>query len=120
MKTLPLALAVALLSVGCGNQVYSLSYSPITKEYARQLDSVNLGMTKPQLRQLFPDITVRGQTMVDGRPIEAMELDHNYWAGVGGRLVQDGLWFYFLEGRLIKWGRPNDWPSPKEMVIFNR
>lgn len=114
------ALAIAALAAaltGCANHVYSLSYSPITKEYAQQLDNVALGMTKPQLRALFPSIVTRGQTLVGGKQVEAMELSHNYWTGVGGRLAEDQLWFYFFDGKLVKWGRPNDWPAPQELVI---
>lgn len=115
-STLAIAALLAAMS-GCANHVYSLSYSPITKEYAQQLDQVALGMTKPQLRTLFPDMVTRGQTAVGGQQVEAMELSHNYWTGVGGRLEQDQLWFYFYNGRLVKWGRPNDWPDPRELVI---
>lgn len=117
MKTIALCLALLGVISGCANHVYSLSYSPITKEYAQQLDQVSLGMTKPQLRALFPDMVTRGQTAVGGKPVEAMELSHNYWTGVGGRLQEDQLWFYFHEGRLVKWGRPNDWPAPSELII---
>ncbi len=112
-----ISLVCALSLTACANHVYSLSYSPITKEYAQQLDQVSLGMTKPQLRNVFPTIVTRGQTLVDGKQVEAMELAHNYWAGVGGRLQEDRLWFYFFEGRLVKWGHPNDWPAPQELII---
>lgn len=112
------ALVVAIS--GCANHVYSTSYSPITKEYATQLDQVNLGMTKPQLRSFFPDLVTRGQTAVGGLQVEAMELSHNYWTGVGGRLQEDQLWFYLYEGKLVKWGRPNDWPDPRELIIRSR
>lgn len=109
--------SLVLVLAGCANHVYSVSYSPITKEYANKLDNVNLGMTKPQVRQVFPDLVTRGQIQVSGRQVEALELSHNYWAGVGGRLVEDQLWFYFVDGKLARWGRPNDWPSSQEVVI---
>ncbi len=127
-SAMPLRARLVLLStllashflVGCANEVYSFSYTPITKQYSKQLDSLNLGMTKSEVRNIIPDLILRGQTSVDGQSIEALELQHNYWAGVGGRLINDRLWFYFANGRLVKWGQPNDWPQKPDLIIERR
>jgi|688.fasta_scaffold207013_1 hypothetical protein len=115
--------AILLLSSGisgCGNDVYSFSYTPINAQYSQQLDNIRLGMTKAEVRQLIPNLVTRGQTTVGGQIIEALELQHNYWAGVGGRLVNDRLWFYFQNDRLVKWGQPNDWPQNPDVIIEKR
>ena len=106
--------------VGCANNVYSLSYTPINKQYAPQLNRVSLGMKKDELRKLLPGIVVRGQTSVEGQVVEALELEHNYWAGVGGSLINDRLWFYFQNEKLVKWGQPNDWPQKPDLIIEKR
>lgn len=113
-------LAAACVVAGCANNVYSFSYTPINKQYAQQLENVTLGMSKAEVRKLLPELVVRGQTSVDGQAIEALELDHNYWSGVGGRLVNDRLWFYFQSGKLVKWGQPNDWPQSPDLIIEKR
>lgn len=109
-----------LFVAGCSNNVYSLSYSSINSAYAQQLDQITPGMTKSEVRQILPDLVARGQNISSGQNIEALELQHNYWAGVGGQLVRDRLWFYFQNGKLVKWGQPNDWPQKADLVIENR
>jgi len=107
MKTLfavIIGLTISVIFTSCANQVYSLSYSPINKQYAQQIDQISLGMSKEELKTILPELHVRGQTFVEGEIVEALELQHNYWAGVGGALVHDRLWFYFYNGRLVKWG----------------
>jgi hypothetical protein len=111
---------VASCFAGCSNNVYSVSYSSINSQYSQQLDQVSLGMTKQDLRKILPDLVVRGQTSIEGHSIEALELQHNYWAGVGGRLVSDRLWFYFQNNKLVKWGQPNDWPTKPDLIVENR
>lgn len=114
-------LTIALIfTTSCANQMYSWSYSPITTKYSTQLDEVSLGMNKKELKKILPNLSIGGQTYVKNEIIEALELQHNYWAGVGGQLVNDQLWFYFYKGKLIKWGRPNDWPEKPDLIIETR
>ena len=119
-----LSLSALLITIGCvsgcSNDVYSLSYTPINSQYSQQLDNIHIGMTKAEVRQLIPNLVTRGQTSVGGQMIEALELQHNYWAGVGGRLVNERLWFYFQNEKLIKWGQPNDWPQKPDILIEQR
>lgn len=115
-----LVLSISVLISGCPNHVYSMSYSPITSEYREAIDKVYLGMTKAQLRRELPNLVVRGQTYVDGEVVEALELQHNYWSGVGGRLIHDRMWFYFHGGKLVKWGEPDDWPQKPDLIIERR
>ncbi len=105
---------------GCSNDVYSTSYTPINSQYQQQLDNIKIGMSKAEVRQLIPNLVTRGQTSVGGQTVEALELQHNYWAGVGGRLINDRLWFYFQNEKLVKWGQPNDWPQRPDVIIEKR
>lgn len=118
--TIIAGLTVIIILSSCANQIYSWSYSPINVKYAKQIDQVTLSMSKEELRKILPKLHVRGQTYVEGELIEALELQHNYWAGVGGYLIYDKLWFYFYNGQLVKWGQPNDWPQKPDLIIEKR
>jgi hypothetical protein len=115
-----LALTASLMVSSCANQMYSFSYSGINQKYARQLDHVELGMSKAEVRKLLPDLHARGQTSVEGEVIEAWELQHNHWDGVGGPLVEERLWFYFHNDQLVKWGQPQDWPQKPDLIVEKR
>ena len=114
------ALTGASMVSSCANQMYSFSYSGINQKYARQLDRVEIGMTKAEVRKILPGLHVRGQTSVEGEVVEALELQHDYWAGVGGQLVHDRLWFYFHDDLLVKWGQPQDWPQKADLIVEKR
>ncbi len=109
-----------ILQINCSNSMYSLSYSPINEAYAEELDRITLGMSKQEVKTVMPSLRMRGQTYVSGEVIEALELQHNYWSGVGGYLIKDFLWFYFYQNRLVKWGKPNDWPEKADFIIEQR
>jgi len=57
---------------------------------------------------------------VEKEVVEGLELQHDYWSGVGGVLVHDLMWFYIYDGRLVKWGKPNDWPQKADLIIEKR
>lgn len=77
-------------------------------------------MTKKQIREVLPMLQIGGQKYVNNKVIEVLKLQHNYWAGIGGQLVYDELWFYFFKGELVKWGRPYDWPTDPDLIIETR
>lgn len=104
----------------CSNSMYSFSYSPINEAYADELDKINLGMSMKEVKKILPDIRKRGQTYVAGEIVEGLELQHNYWSGIGGYSVKDFLWFYFYQDKLVKWGKPNDWPEKADLIIEQR
>jgi hypothetical protein len=97
-----------------------MSYSPIIDAYSSQLEDVRLGMSRGDFKKVMPNAKIRGQTYVGQRVIEAFELKHNYWSGVGGYLISDYMWFYFSNDQLVKWGRPNDWPTEADLIIERR
>jgi hypothetical protein len=72
------------------------------------------------LRGVLPRLHTRGQTYVGSEVVEALELEHKYWSGVGGSLIRDRLWFYFWEGHLVKWGQPGDWPAKPDLIMERR
>lgn len=106
--------------LGCANSMYSWSYSPLIEAYSEKLDQISLGMSKKEVKAILPDAHTRGQTYVGDKIVEALELQHNYWSGVGGSLIKDFMWFYFYEDRLVKWGKPNDWPREADLIIEKR
>jgi hypothetical protein len=120
IQLVSLIIVLLLMLTGCSNQMYSMSYSPINVMYAAELSNVSLGMRKEQLISSLPTLVPRGQNLVGSQQIEALELQHNYWSGVGGQLIYDRLWFYFVDEALVRWGQPNDWPTDPDLIIENR
>ena len=117
-----ITILIALFFVyGCANNVYSWSYSTINRAYQDELLTISIGMSKSEVVDVFNGkILPRGQKDVNGSIIEALELQHNYWSGVGGRLISDKMWFYFYDNKLIKWGYPDDWPESPDIIIEKR
>ena len=115
-----ISMILVQLTTSCANQVYSTSYSPINVKYAKELNQIKLGSTKEELLTILPDLVPRGQAYVGNQVVEAQELQHNYWNGVGGNLKHDLMWFYLHDNKLIKWGKANDWPQSPDLIIENR
>ena len=95
-------------------------YTGIGQTYARQLDQVQIGMSKAEVRKILPGLHVRGQTSVEGETVEALELQHNHYADLAGPLVEERLWFYFHNDQLVKWGQPQDWPQKPDLIVEKR
>lgn len=96
---------------------------------AERLARLRIGMLMPEFRAVFPEAYVAGQS---GRTtayefvriqkyVTQADIDRqNFWWGVGSpdaRELRQALWFYFYDERLVKWGRPQDWPEPNELII---
>lgn len=90
---------------------------PITRKYSSQLEQVSLGMTKQQLKTVLPKVNLRGQNIVDGKQVDAYELNWFHTERMQGDRVTERLWFYFCQDRLVRWGGPNDWPTTQELNV---
>lgn len=100
------------------------------KDYYQSLRNVQLGMSKSQFVQLFPDSLPRGAKKYPNGTVEVMEItfgeysffpsgknaSRNEWTGVESQVQ----WFYFYNDKLIQYGNPEDWPANPDIVIENR
>ncbi len=113
-------LAFVGLSSGCA--------SPgITKdEYYSRLRSVEMGMTKKQFYEVFPQAVPRGVKIYPKGTVEVLEVSYAYYSFVptGGRdrnpltgMEGQPQWFYFYEDQLVQYGNPGDWPADPDKII---
>lgn len=136
MKLRALVVGLAAMLVGCATVpkgavlVKSDADVPtIQQSYAGTLSKLKIGMPLGDFQSLIPDAYVAGQSGT----VTAYELDkveryvtqsdmnrQNFWWGVGSpsaKAEKQVLWFYFYNNHLVKWGRPQDWPTPPELII---
>ena len=97
-------------AVGCGTQT-------IHQHYRTQLSKIAPGMELMEFNQTMPDAYVAGQNTVGGKRIDAYEVQHMHDDYAHMQTINEKLWFYFSDGRLVKWGRPQDWPTPADLVV---
>ena len=84
----------------------------INQEYQAELQQVHPGMTVAEFRTVMPQATaIRQSTNDDGHISATYEIDHRralqdrpwWW-----RKKLEKVWFHFLDGRLVKWGAPEE------------
>jgi len=102
---------------------------PIQQLYSSQLSKLKIGMSLEEFRGVMPMTYPIGQN----RETTAYELkDVRKYAtrtfsrpvdtamGLAPSPYRDSvqiLWFYFYNGQLVQWGRPNDWPVNPDKII---
>lgn len=66
----------------------------------------------------MPAAYLAGQnTTTNGVRVDAYELPHEKYNNRSRLMDSQPLWFYFADGRLVRWGQPNDWPTPPDRTI---
>ena len=97
-------------AAGCG------STKNIREHYAEQLAELRIGMTVAEFREILPNAYLGGQTgettayIVKAYTRHAARFvseDTNGW----GRAAEH-LYFYFVNDKLVRWGKPGDWKTP--------
>ena len=139
-RALILALVVvSVLLAGCATVPHgaTLVDSPadlpsIQQEKAELLSKLKIGMPLSEFKQLVPEAYVGGQsgetTAYELKEVQKYvtqsDIDRqNFWVGAGSpnaRTSRQILWFYFYKDKLVKWGRPQDWPEHPDLIIENR
>lgn len=117
LSKLLVILSLATLLMGCES---AFDTRPITEKYSRQLESLSLGMSRAELRQILPKVQIRGQNIVDGKQVDAYVLLWFHTERMQGDRVTEQLWFYFYEDKLVRWGGPEDWPTAQELNVTIR
>lgn len=104
----------------------------IQAKYANRLGEMDIGMRLEEFQRLFPEAYVGGQNrhttayeIVDIQKYvtqEDIDRQNLVW-GAGSpnpRSNKQVLWFYFYQDRLVRWGRPQDWPERPDLIIEER
>ena len=99
------------------------------KDYYDRLERTELGMTKSEFKQIFPESIPRGAKQYSKGSVEVLEVAYAYysflptgnrnrnkWTGMEGQ----SQWFYFYNGKLLQYGNPEDWPSEPDLIIEKR
>lgn len=103
--------------------------TPIQEVYSERLRQVSIGMNLQNHLLVFPESYVGGQSggttayelTRKAKYVTTDDIDRqNYIWGAGSpraKTERQVLWFYFYDGKLIKWGNPGDWPPTPDTVI---
>ncbi len=98
-------------------------------DYYSRLGLVELGITKSEFREIFPESIPRGAKRYPSGVVEVLEVSYEYYSfiptGNKNRNEMTGMegqpqWFYFINDQLLQYGNPEDWPSEADIVIETR
>jgi hypothetical protein len=121
----------AILFQGCATGPLKSELKDIRQVNAPKLAKLKIGMPLEEFQAVFPEAYPAGQngdtTGYESR-LEQKYIDDADWAGrpldkaLGfvpprKRVDVQVLWFYFYTDRLVKWGRPNDWPERPDKIL---
>ncbi len=118
------------LLILCGLLVTGCASTGLPRnEYFSRLGKVELGMSKSEFKQVFPESIPRGAKQYPKGTVEVLEVSYEYysfaptgnrnrnpWTGTEGQ----PQWFYFYNGQLVQYGDPWDWPADPDVIIETR
>ncbi|MEK7684998.1 MAG: hypothetical protein AAB466_06220 [Verrucomicrobiota bacterium] len=106
---------LATMLVGCA--------SMSIRERNKQLSKLDLGMNKDQVLAIMPGGVPRGAKLYPNGSVSVLEYEAgtyapfndsaNPWTG----MVNQTMWLYFYNGKLVQWGKPGDWPANPDAII---
>lgn len=108
-------LTLVLRLAGCISPTYPISqYGPL------EISSVAVGMTEGEVRDLLgpPADVVGSMQYTQGHVVtvlQYLEVEFSY-SSDQDRLTKD-YYLYFLDNRLLQWGRPGDWQREADQII---
>lgn len=104
------------------NAACRMERDPIEMTMAKQLEDVEVGMTKDEFQRALPKAYRKGQKLIGGMTVEAYEVKDSQLVGVLYVWFPEDeyLWFYFYNDRLVKWGQPGSWPEPPDLIVESR
>lgn len=132
-----LATVVAFASIpvligGCASPApHRSELQDIRQVNSERLSRVWIGMPRSEFSQIFSDAYVGGQsgeTTAFELALKQQYVADEDWGdrdldrSIGlappkPRTDTQVLWFYFYGDKLVKWGRPNDWPANPDETI---
>ncbi|MHA7813267.1 MAG: hypothetical protein ACX94C_07755 [Phycisphaerales bacterium] len=106
-----LATLVMFAVIGCANQT-------ITQRYQTGLRQLTPGQTTvDEFNRIMPEAELRGQTTYNGDPCDVYQVSHRDPEDADDGRYTAYLWFYFRDGKLLKWGRPSDWNNNADLTV---
>ena len=89
--------------------------------YNRLGKRIELGMTKSEFKQIFPESIPRGAKQYPKGSVEVLQVTYKYYDwGFGKGMQARPQWFYFYDGKLLQYGEPGAWPSDPDLIIEKR
>lgn len=108
MKRILLILLTLTLTISCGSK----------KSMALHPERLNLGMSKQEVITAMGDhipMKIIGSKMYKNGSIEVGQYyDKKLMYGQG--VVEEIYYLYFYDGKLVQWGRPQDWKSEADRI----
>lgn len=92
--------------------------------FERQIQRVHAGMPIEDFQAVFPQSISRGGDKRSEGMVTVHEVAYSYYSfyDTGNEFHNDltGIervltWFFFLDGRLVKYGKPEAWPTSTEL-----
>lgn len=101
----------------------------IQQKERERLERITPGMSWDDVKAIFPEVyPVSLDDRTQAYELESVTpyvtdfdksvLNRVFSGGVRGNLHRQILWFYTIDGILIKWGSPRDWPTKKDIERF--
>lgn len=126
--------ALMIVLTGCVPSYPVVDQPPsIQATYASRLSQIKTGTTSTgDFQKLFPEAYPGGQngdtTAYEIRDTQIFimradvrrPLDTAVGIYSPQQTVTQVLWFYFYNDLLVKWGRPQDWPTNPDLIIEKR
>ncbi len=107
-----------LLVVGCEGFLYYYTY-PKSQYRSLDMSSVSLGITESEVRGLLgPPGDVIGSRLYDGghvvKVLQYLEAEFSY--DFSQDRLNKNYYLYFLDDKLVQWGRPGDWQREADHI----
>lgn len=118
--TMAFSFSVAVLVAGCTTTEFDLE----KEVFERQIQQVRIGMSFKDFQAVFPQTISRGGDKRSEGMVTAFEVAYNYYSfhDTGNEIRNDFTgtervltWFFFLDGKLIKYGKPEAWPTSAKL-----
>ena len=103
-----------ILLLGCAYPYGRMNYEPLPME------NLSLGMSKIQVKEALgrPPSSVIGSRFEGDHLVEVWHYMQAYFNWYGGAdHIQYQYYLYFLDDKLVQWGRPGDWESEADRIL---
>lgn len=105
-----------LYLLGCEGILYYYQY-PKSQYRELNMSAVSIGMTEQQVREILgePADVIGSHVYEDNRIIRVLQYLEAELGFAVDRLNKN-YYLYFLDGRLVQWGRPGDWQKEADKI----
>lgn len=114
-----LAVTSIVILLGCEGVLYYYTY-PKSQYRPLNLSNISLEMSEQEVRKLLGEpADVIGSRYYEEKHVikvlQYMEAEFNY--GTEPDRLKKNYYFYFLDDKLVQWGRPGDWAKEADKII---